>query len=247
MNELIEKIKECATPVFTEGSIWVDIKRQDSKLEKLLASQAFPKGDTEAYDEEEPDVKPQYGLDRHGNETIIWYSVPAPLEDIPSEDPVENIIEDMGKMKFHIDTRYADWDGLMNEVRASIRKHMPTAVQRTVDTSVDTQPKYSHWAFMPHQPTVEEDNAAKLIRKIRKHFTIVDWRQHFAYWACLKDIKKFMLPSSLDRDSVYDELLDKLKEFNWESRNTCGNDKWTIWEAIDFIEQLKNLPNNNKE
>lgn len=41
-------------------------------------------------------------------------------------DWIEKVQRDMGEMKFHCDSRYADWDTLMAGVRQSIEKHMPT-------------------------------------------------------------------------------------------------------------------------
>ena len=41
-------------------------------------------------------------------------------------DWIEKVQRDMREMKFHCDSRYADWDTLMTEVRQSIEKHMPT-------------------------------------------------------------------------------------------------------------------------
>jgi len=53
-------------------------------------------------------------------------------------DWIEKVQRDMGEMKFHSDSRYADWDTLMAGVRQSIEKHMPTMKRGTLHTNILT-------------------------------------------------------------------------------------------------------------
>lgn len=56
-------------------------------------------------------------------------------------DWIEKVQRDMREMKFHCDSRYADWDTLMTEVRQSIEKHMPTP--KSQEAVMDVEKAYN--------------------------------------------------------------------------------------------------------
>ena len=236
------------------------------RKESGLASQASPKGDTDSSVGE--DSCPGCGKERTWsieNWLCSCNSLTAPLEDIPSEDwisDLQNEVRNALNVSLHIGMglhilphkqqnsnlgiREGDKHKLLCDLRICIEKNIPKSDCKSVDASVVD--KYNdiltlHAVLL--NDYYESCTAWSTMSKSERRKLSDTYLEHN------KQFNKLImdsLTSSIDRDSVRNSVIDwciaKLHDSNRLSNPRYI--KWTI-RSIKVLEQLKTLPSNPKE